>query len=321
MRFKFTMDYSINKITNELTNYLVKNKDRLNIEIYDGPLNCKIIDAGIKANGSIEAGLRISEICLGGLGKVDLVPNKNSKTYGWDINVSASKPVLACLGSQYAGWSLNHNNFFSLGSGPARSIAQKEEIFKEIKYIDKSNKTVLILEVDNVPPEEIVNKVSSDCKISPEGLIFILTPTISISGNIQVVSRVLEVAIHKIHELKFPLERIIHGFGTAPLPPLGKNFVQGMGRTNDSIIYGGIVQLYISGPEDEIKRLSSQLPSLNSKDYGKPFKEIFESYSMDFYKIDGTLFSPACVIINSINSGKTYSSGRINEKLLNQSFS
>ena len=321
MRFKFTMDYSINKITNELTNYLVKNKDRLNIEIYDGPLNCKIIDAGIKANGSIEAGLRISEICLGGLGKVNLVPNKNSKTYGWDINVSASRPVLACLGSQYAGWSLNHNNFFSLGSGPARSIAQKEEIFKEIKYIDKSNKTVLILEVDNVPPEEIVNKVSSDCKISPEGLIFILTPTISISGNIQVVSRVLEVAIHKIHELKFPLERIIHGFGTAPLPPLGKNFVQGMGRTNDSIIYGGIVQLYISGPEDEIKRLSGQLPSLNSKDYGKPFKEIFESYSMDFYKIDGTLFSPACVIINSINSGKTYSSGRINDKLLNQSFS
>ena len=168
---------------------------------------------------------------------------------------------------------------------------------------------------------KIVNKVSSDCKIYPEDLFFILTPTISISGNIQVVSRVLEVAIHKIHELKFPLERIIHGFGTAPLPPLGKDFVQGMGRTNDSIIYGGIVQLYIKGPENEIKQLSDQLPSFNSKDYGKPFKEIFESYSMDFYKIDGSLFSPACVIINSIGSGKTYSSGKINDKLLNKSFS
>ena len=94
-----------------------------------------------------------------------------------------------------------------------------------------------------------------------------------------------------------------------------------MGRTNDSIIYGGIVQLYISGPENELERLSNQLPSFNSKDYGKPFKEIFESYDMDFYKIDGLLFSPACVIINSISSGKTYFCGKVNDKLLKKSFS
>jgi len=314
------MGYSINKITNKLTENLVNDRDRLNIDVQDGPLNCKIIDAGIKTEGSIEAGLKISEICMGGLGKVNLLPNKNSELYGWNINVSSSRPVLACLGAQYAGWSLNYKKFFSLGSGPARSLAQKEEIFQEINYKDMSEKTVLILEVENVPPEEIVNKVSTDCGISPQNLIFILTPTVSICGNIQVVSRVLEVAIHKIHELKFPLERIIHGLGTAPLPPLGKDFVQGMGRTNDSIIYGGIVQLYIDGSENDIIQLSKDLPSHNSKDYGKPFKDIFESYDMDFYKIDGSLFSPACVIINSTSSGKTYSSGKINNDLLNQSF-
>ena len=37
--------------------------------------------------------------------------------------------------------------------------------------------------------------------VSPNNLTFILTPTTSICGTIQVVSRVLEVAIHKIHEL------------------------------------------------------------------------------------------------------------------------
>ena len=154
------------------------------------------------------------------------------------LNVYASDPVLSCLGSQYAGWSLSSKDFFSLGSGPVRSIAQKEVVFEEIKYKDKSKKTSVVLEVDKFPPEEIVKKISTDCNLDCKDITFILTPTTSICGNIQVVARVLEVAIHKIHELKFPLNQIVHGLGFAPLPPIAKDFVNGMGRTNDSIIYG-----------------------------------------------------------------------------------
>ncbi len=162
--------------------------------------------------------------------------------------------------------------------------------------------------------------MSEDCKIKSKNLVFILTPTTSVAGNIQVVARVLEVAIHKIHELGFPLERIESGFGTAPLPPLGKNFVSAMGRTNDSIIYGGNVQLVINGPENDLVELAKDLPSSNSKDYGKTFKKIFEEYNQDFYKIDGSLFSPARVIINSKESGKVYNSGNINKEIIKSSF-
>ena len=41
---------------------------------------------------------------------------------------------------------------------------------------------------------------------------------------------------------------------------------------------------------------------------------------MDFYKIDGSLFSPALVIINSLDSGKTFRGGSINEELIKKSF-
>ena len=315
------MKYSINKNTNKLVNSLVKNHEKLNLLVKRGPLGCKIVDAGIQTIGSIEAGLKISEICLGGLGKVNLIPSEKYKNSSYFLSVFASKPVLACLGSQYAGWSLSSQNFFSLGSGPVRSIAQKEEIFKELNYTDKSNKTSIILEVDQYPPAEIVKKISEDTKIKSSEITFILTPTTSIAGNIQVVARVLEVAIHKIHELKFPLEKIVHGIGHAPLPPLARNFVSGMGRTNDSIIYGGIVQLFMKGSDVELKKLAKDLPSQNSKDYGKPFEAIFEKYKRDFYKIDGLLFSPAQVIINSLESGKTYSYGKVNKKLIELSFS
>ena len=315
------MKISINQISSKLVKNLLNNSDKLNLKVKEGALNCTIIDAGINTSGSIEAGLLISEICLGGLGKVTITPsNFFDDSTIMQISVHSSYPVIACLGSQYAGWSLSSDGFFSLGSGPVRSIAQKEEIFNILKYTDDYEKTVTILEVDKEPPEEIVQKVSVDCKIKPQNLVFILTPTTSVSGNIQVVARVLEVAIHKVHELGFPLDRIESGFGTAPLPPIGKNFVSAMGRTNDSIIYGGNVQLVINGPEDDLIDLAKELPSSNSKDYGKTFKKIFEEYNQDFYKIDGSLFSPARVIINSKASGKIYKSGDINKKIIKNSF-
>jgi methenyltetrahydromethanopterin cyclohydrolase len=315
------MKISINQISSKLVKNLLNSADKLNLKVKEGALNCTIIDAGINTSGSIEAGLLISEICLGGLGKVTITPsNFFDDSTIMQISVHSSHPVIACLGSQYAGWSLSSDGFFSLGSGPVRSIAQKEEIFNILKYTDDYEKTVTILEVDTEPPKEIVQKVSEDCKIKPQNLVFILTPTTSVSGNIQVVARVLEVAIHKVHELGFPLDRIESGFGTAPLPPIGKNFVSAMGRTNDAIIYGGNVQLVINGPEDDLIDLAKELPSSNSKDYGKTFKKIFEEYNQDFYKIDGSLFSPAQVIINSKKSGKIYKSGDINKKIIKNSF-
>jgi len=93
-----------------------------------------------------------------------------------------------------------------------------------------------------------------------------------------------------------------------------------MGRTNDAIIYGGVVQLMIQGSDSELEELSRKLPSNSSKDYGKPFKEIFKNYEMDFYKIDGSLFSPAVIIINSVDSGKTFRGGKVNEELIKKSF-
>jgi len=315
------MNISINQISSKLVKNLLDNADKLNLKVKEGALNCTIIDAGINTPGSIEAGLLISEICLGGIGSVTITPsNFFDDSTIMQISVHSAHPVIACLGSQYAGWSLSSEGFFSLGSGPVRSIAQKEEIFNILKYTDDYEKTITILEVDKEPPKEIVQKVSEDSKIRPQNLVFILTPTTSVSGNIQVVARVLEVAIHKVHELGFPLDRIESGFGTAPLPPIGKNFVSAMGRTNDSIIYGGNVQLVINGPEDDLIDLAKKLPSSNSKDYGKTFKKIFEEYNQDFYKIDGSLFSPARVIINSKESGKTYKSGDINKKIIKNSF-
>ena len=246
--------------------------------------------------------------------------------YGWpwSVNVHAKTPVLSCLGSQYAGWSLSHKSedskFFALGSGPGRALAAREEIFKEFGYKDEAESTVIVLEVDSFPPVEVAEKVANNCGIKPENLTFILTPTSSLAGVMQIAIRVLEVAMHKAHELHFPLEKIVDGYGSTPVAPPGGDFMTAMGRTNDAILFGGQVHLFVDATDEEAKDLAEKMPSNTSSDYGRPFADIFKSYEYDFFKIDGMLFSPGKVIVTSTKTGKSFTAGELNQELLNLSF-
>ncbi len=231
-----------------LVKRLIADAPSLRVGVSRGPEGCTIVDCGIACPGGLEAGLLVTEICMGGLGRASLQPAWSFGGWPWAINIHSTNPVLACLGSQYAGWSLSFGDFFSLGSGPARALAGREELFKELAYRDQADSACLVLEVDKTPPPELIEKVTGDCGIKAENLTLILTPTTSLAGGLQVVGRVLEVALHKVHELHFPLERVIDGMGSAPLPPPAANFLAAMGRTNDAIIYGGTVHLFVSGP-------------------------------------------------------------------------
>ncbi len=311
---------SIHALTQPLLDALIHDANSLNLGIIEHESGAIIVDAGIQHLGSIDAGRRIAEICMGGLGEISVADTSPFTNYPAAINVQAQSPVLACLASQYAGWALQHEKFFSLGSGPARAIAQREEIFKELNYQDNAKKTVLVLETDKIPPNEIIEKVARDTNIKPQNLTFILTPTISLAGGTQIVARVLEVALHKAHTLHFPLHQIISGAGSAPLPPKSNDFLTAMGRTNDAILFGGAVQLTVNCSDSEAEKLALALPSSASKDYGKPFADIFKGVNMDFYQIDPLLFSPAKVIITNINTGNSFVGGVLDEALLNKSF-
>ena len=308
---------SIHATCRPLLESLIAQASALNIKVSQHVTGATIINAGIDIAGSAEAGRIIAEICMGGLGEVNFGDASN-------IKVNSQTPVLACLGSQYAGWALSfesqHEKFFSLGSGPARCLAQREELFKELNYRDNAEYTVLILETSKIPPQEIIEKVARDTNIKAENLTFILTPTTSIAGTTQVVARVLEVALHKAHTLHFPLDAIISGSGSAPLPPISASFITAMGRSNDAILFGGYVQLNVKCSDAEAEKLARELPSNSSKDYGKPFAEIFKAVNMDFYLIDPMLFSPAMVNITNLETGNSFAGGELNKALLNQSF-
>ena len=325
------MEYSasVNTLTQPLVQELIDHADKLRLGIQTLDNGCTLIDAGINVLGGLEAGRIITEICMGGMGTVSISQSAYTDNWPLTINVHSTNPVLSCLGSQYAGWSLSHEKYFALGSGPARAMATKEKegvtmpvevLYKELDYQDEASSTVLVIENDKIPPIEIVDKVAAACGVSAKDLTIIVTPTSSLAGAVQVVGRVLEVAMHKAHELHFPLENIIDGSGSAPLCPPHPDFVKAMGRTNDAILFAGQVQLFVKGSDEEAEKLAKALPSSTSKDYGKPFAEVFKAYDYDFFKIDGMLFSPASVIVTAVDSGRSFRAGKLDNVLLDQSF-
>lgn len=314
----------INARVHGLVTSLVEDAAALRLKVTPNADWVTLVDAGIEVPGGLEAGRRIAEICMGGIGQVRLTAERGAAPFSWQVNVTSLQPVLACLASQYAGWSLEFKEgdktYRALGSGPARTLGSREPLFDELGYRCAAAETCLVIESDELPPDGLCREIATDCGIVPEQLTVIVTPTSSLAGAVQVVSRVLEVGLHKVHELGFPLANVVDGGGAAPLCPMSRDFLTAMGRTNDAIIFGGIVHLFVTGPDDAAETLANDLPSAASRDFGKPFAEIFKAYEYDFYKVDPHLFSPAEVVVSNVETGRTYRAGSRHPELLERSF-
>lgn len=314
---------SVNKLADAIVEKIVSNAASLRCGVSKGEHGEQIIDLGSQVPGGLEAGRLLGEVCMGGLGTVHLTSASGLERWPLGVIVHSSNPVVACLGSQYAGWTIkdDKSGFFALGSGPARALSRVEELYKELGYTDLHTKGALVIEGDKAPPSVVTQNVASACKIQTSNLTILYAPTGSLAGTVQIAARVLEVSLHKAHALHFSLENIIDGYGVAPLAPPIPDFVKAMGRTNDGIIYGGRIHLFVKGSDAEAKKLAEALPSCTSKSYGKPFAEIFSDVGGDFYKIDAMLFSPAVVTVSNLETGTSFHTGRMAPQIIDASFS
>lgn len=313
---------SVNARAGRIVEQIVTDSGALRVAVSTGEAGERVIDLGAHVPGGLEAGRRLGEVCMGGLGTVQLTTSSGNARWPLGVVVHSTNPVVACLGSQYAGWTIKDDasGFFALGSGPARALARVEDLYKDLGYSDHNEVSALVIEGDKAPPAAVVSQVAKACGIAPSGLTILFAPTGSLAGTVQIAARVLEVALHKAHALHFPLENIIDGTGTAPIAPPIPDFVKAMGRTNDAIIYGGSVHLFVKGDDGAAEKLAHDLPSRGSAAYGKPFADIFAAVNGDFYKIDAMLFSPAAVTVSNLDTGRSFHGGGLAPDIVDQSF-
>jgi methenyltetrahydromethanopterin cyclohydrolase len=283
-----------------------------------------VIDAGVKARSSFEAGIYVSKICLGGLASVSATSYRVREYYVPAVEVSTDHPVEACMASQLAGWRISVKDFFANGSGPARALARKpKKLFEKIGYSEESDEAVLVLETEKYPDEDVIKYISSEARVKPESLYILLVSPASIAGSVQVSARIVETGMFKLQTLEFDLRTILYGHGVCPVAPLHSSPLKMAGRSNDMLLYGGVTFYTVDYPDDaKLSEYLSKAPSSASKDYGKFFTELVDQYGWDFlYKVDPSIFAPALLIVNNIRSGRTVVSGRINYDVLEKALS
>jgi len=279
-----------------------------------------VIDCGIEALGGLQAGLGMARVCMAGRGEVALVHGNTAGWHGPVVQVQSDDPVRACIASQYAGWQISVGKYFAMGSGPMRARYGKEELFNDIPGREESAVAVGVLETRKLPTDEVVSFLTDKLGLTGDRLMLLVAPTASLAGTVQIVARSLETALHKLHALKFDVTQVVSGFGTAPLPPPAKDDLSAVGRTNDAILYGGRVHLWVRSSDEQLAAIGPQVPASASRDHGTPFAELFARYNHDFYKIDPHLFAPAEVVFHNLINGRTFPCGEMAPDVLRRSF-
>jgi len=261
-------------------------------------------------------GLLLARVCLADLAEVSI-----NECAPWpQVLVATDHPLAACMAAQYAGWEIKAGEYFAMGSGPMRAAADREPLIADIGFAEQADDCVGVLETGELPADEVCRDIAAKCGIEPDRLTLLFAPTNSTAGTLQVVTRSVETSLHKLHELGFDLSRVERGEGSAPLPPVARNGLAAIGRTNDAILYGAEVTLGLRGDDASLQNIGPQLPSSVSKEYGQPFADILRSYDNDFYQVDPMLFSPAMITLHNLDTGNKFKFGELNHEVLVRSF-
>jgi methenyltetrahydromethanopterin cyclohydrolase len=311
------MTLSLNDRALELADRLAADADALQVEVTSLGNGTRVIDCG---KGGFEAGRCFAEICMAGLGSVTYASMVIEGRSLPALTVTTDRPAVACLAAQYAGWRLDRDKYFAMGSGPGRALIRAEELYDDLDWDEQASAAVLCLETRDAPPADVANFVAERAGVPAAALTLLIAPTASVTGSVQIAARVVETALHKLHEVDFDVRRVLAGYGSCPLPPVAGDDMAALGRTNDAVLYGGQVHLNVDADDDVLRELVERLPASASKDYGEPFGKIFKDADYDFYAIDPLLFSPAVIRVTNVGSGRSFEAGHVNLEVLERSF-
>ncbi|MDR1721996.1 MAG: methenyltetrahydromethanopterin cyclohydrolase [Methanobrevibacter sp.] len=313
---------SVNLEAKKSVDELINKSTEYNVEVIKLSNDATVIDCGVNVGGSFKAGELFTKVCLGGLAEVGIsIPGDLSENLALpSVKIKTHNPAIATIGSQEAGWRVTIGDYFAMGSGPARALAQADKIEEEIGYKDDVDVAILALESDALPNEEVAQYIADESNVEVKDVYLLVAPTASLVGSIQIAGRVVENGTYKMLEvLHYDVNKVKYAAGIAPIAPVDPK--KAMGKTNDAVLFGGRTFYYIESDEsDDLKTLAEKLPSSASESYGKPFLEVFEEANYDFFNIDSGMFAPAEVVINDIRTGELFKAGYVNIDLLKKSF-
>src|SRR5204862_4613212 len=139
-----------------LADRVVERAADLRIAVHTLANGARVVDAGADVPGGFAAGLALAQLCMGGLGHVEFAPLTIGGEAWPGVHVWTDHPAESCMASQYAGWAIDPEGFFAMGSGPLRAKARVEqELFAKLGYAEDAARGVLVLEGRTLPTDAV----------------------------------------------------------------------------------------------------------------------------------------------------------------------
>jgi methenyltetrahydromethanopterin cyclohydrolase len=300
---------SINRRALEVVERMIARAEPLGIQVSTLSCGARVIDIGLQARGGLLAGKLTAEASLGGMGEVNFQLLNFGEIALPGVCVVVDQPEIGCMASQYAGWGIQRGDFFAIGSGPARVLSAKEPVFQGLDYRDSADTAVILLEGRELPGNEVAEYLARKCRVEPSRVNMIMAPAACLAGAVQLVARVVATGMHKMFKLGFDVRKVLHGYGTCPIPPVVPNEDHASALANDCVLYGGRVTYTVRAEDAELEALIGRIPSSASPSYGTPFFEIYQTYG-SFYNMDPLIFCPSQVTMNNLTSGRVFHAGQ-----------
>ena len=318
------MGISVNKKAMEIVREMIADQECLGLKVTKMDCGATVIDAGVEAAGSFQAGLMFNEILMGGLGISQMSRWDLDDEYSFGaVDTYITDTVHGILMSQLAGWPLESGPFAAIGSGPARALARRssDPYVGLSDYQDNHHEAVLCIQTIHYPTEEMAISIGDACNIKVEDVYLVTASNACIVGAMQIAGRSVEQIYHKMVLGGISPESIKMGRGVAPIAPLHEDQVVAMGRINDAITYGAHSEFWVDCDDEVIAKV---LPSLTAATSSPYYPELFEATyrraEMDFFNMDPDGDSGARVQIHNIVTGKVHFSGAIRRDVIRKSF-
>ena len=146
------MTLSLNDRAMELADRLAADAEAARVAVTTLANGTRVIDCGAQVVGGFEAGRLFAEICMAGLGTVAYAPLVIGSRWLPALTVTTDRPAVACLAAQYAGWRLDRDGYFAMGSGRGHALIRAEKLYDDLDWDEQASAAVLCLETREPPP-------------------------------------------------------------------------------------------------------------------------------------------------------------------------
>lgn len=315
---------SINREAMKTMRVILDDSDALGVLVEVLPNGTTVVDMGLEAKAGWRAAQLYTLVTIAGLGEVSYEPFEVGGRMLSAVRVMIDHPIEACVASQIAGWRLESpgKEHAAILAGPGRALnkASLDHYFEWTDYRDDHHESVVAIQASEPISTAMADLIAASCGVDANDLYILIAPNRSLVCAVQVAARIVEQTLHRLAEEGMDLRCLRYAYGFGVIPPLVDDDMRSMGRINDSLLYGGIANIGVQSTDELCEDIAPKVVSSACAAYGRPFIEIYEDAGRDFYEIPIELHSPAEVHINNLSTGRTFSAGAIDYKVLEASF-